>query len=74
MILGSPGQNETPSDPSVAESPSDETGGNTDESDSSALSRLLDGARTLSDILAPFTAFASSIVHLITAYKFFNHS
>lgn len=79
MIIGSPTGTEKPTDhtvtgQSVETEPDDDGGNQQTESESSALTRLIEGARTVSEILAPFTAFASSIVHLITAYKFFSHA
>lgn len=60
--------------PSVTDSSGDEEtengtdGGN--NNDTSTVSTLLDTARTVSDIVAPFAGLATAVVNAITAWKF----
>lgn len=74
MIYGSPDRERPDHDDEPARVTSDDesepASDDTPDASESILSRIISGARTFSEIVAPFTGLAASIVHLITAYQF----
>lgn len=73
MILGSPTGERPDHDDEPAHVTSDDTSDETQQDNAanpSAVDRLVASARTVSEILAPFTGLAASIVHLMTTYQF----
>jgi hypothetical protein len=73
MIIGSPNRERPDQDDEPARVTSDDDGDDAPSDDATEESfgqRLLDAARTLSEVIAPFTGLLTSIVHAITAYQF----
>lgn len=77
MFFGTPNEREERPDhdgqPHVT-SDDDEQASEDDDAaeEASTVQRLVAGARTLSDLLKPFTGLIASIVHLLTIHKALN--